>query len=264
MTDSLAVQDLRVALDGQEILHGVNLHVPTGEIHALLGPNGCGKTTLMMTIMGYPHCQVTGGSISLDGTDITGLDITQRARLGLTMAHQRPPTMTGVTLRNVFSYLFSHDPEGVVRGDALASAYLVEPFLDRSINAGLSGGEIKRSELIQMLAMRPRFALLDEPDSGIDFESLALIGQMVHALVAPDPVSSNRRAALLVTHSGQILNAVSVDVAHVMIAGRIVCSGAPAPMLDLIRRDGFKMCATVFGRSNKDLAQNGNGLPGNG
>lgn len=172
--------------------------------------------------------------------------------------------MTGVTLRSVFSYILGRDAEGGARCNAMAAAYVAEPFLDRSINAGLSGGEIKRSELMQMLAMRPRFALLDEPDSGIDFESLALIGRMVHAVVAPDPDSPSPRPALLVTHTGHILDSVAVDVAHVMIEGRIVCCGAPAPLLDVIRRHGFQMCATVFDHPEKKPADGRSGPAGEG
>lgn len=262
MTDLLAVHDLHVAVDGLELLRGVNLHIPGGEIHALLGPNGCGKTTLMMAIMGYRRYQVTGGAIYFDGIDITRWDITQRARLGLTMAHQRPPTLAGVTLHNLFSYILGENANGQAQGSTLAATYHVESLLDRSINAGLSGGEIKRSELVQMLAMHPRFALLDEPDSGIDLESLALIGQMVHAVVASGADRPCVRGALLVTHTGHILDSIAVDKAHIMLDGQLVCSGAPARLLDEIRRNGFLTCARVFGRAEEGHGSSGNGYMG--
>jgi Fe-S cluster assembly ATP-binding protein len=251
MTNLLEIQELSVAVDGQELLQGLSLCIPAGEVHALLGPNGCGKTTLMMAIMGYPHYQVTGGAILYDGADITHWDITQRARAGISLAHQRPPTLAGVTLRNLVTYVMGDTPERTAQGEELAAAFHMGPFLDRSINAGLSGGEIKRSELVQMLAMHPRFALLDEPDSGIDLESLALVGQMVQAVVAPGPDHSQASAALLVTHTGYILDYVTVDKAHVMSGGRIQCCGEPASLIAEIRRRGFQACVSLCGQAER-------------
>lgn len=255
----LELQELTVAVAGHTLLQGVNLRIPQGEIHALLGPNGCGKTTLMMAIMGYPQYRVTGGAILFDGVDVTAWDITGRARAGISMAHQRPPTMPGVTLRNVLDYVLAGAPPGTLGSDDFAAAADTDAFLDRSINAGLSGGEIKRSELVQMLAMRPRLALLDEPDSGIDLESLALVGEMVRTVVAPGR-AKRAGTALLVTHTGHILDMVAADRAHVMMDGRIVCSGDAARLIETIRRDGFHACATAVGRLERNGAEDGNGL----
>jgi Fe-S cluster assembly ATP-binding protein len=262
MTGLLTIHDLNVSVDGKQLLHGVNLCIPTGRVHALLGPNGCGKTTLLMAIMGYPRYQVTNGSILFDGTDITHWNITQRAKLGITLAHQRPPTLIGVTLRNLLTYIVGHEPAEIQQGEALATVFHMQSFLDRKVNAGLSGGEIKRSELFQMLAMRPRFALMDEPDSGIDLDSLALVGQMVHAVVAPEQDRLRSKAALLVTHMGHILDYVAVDKAYVMVDGRLVCSGEPASLIDTIRRQGFQACVGLSGSPGKGGAKHADAVAG--
>jgi Fe-S cluster assembly ATP-binding protein len=259
MLDLLAIQNLSVAVDGRELLHEVNLCIPQGEIHILLGPNGCGKTTLLMAIMGYPKYQVTGGSILFEGIDITDWDITQRAKLGISLAHQRPPTIAGVTLRNLFTCILGHEPPQMEQVEALATAFHMQPFLDRSINAGLSGGEIKRSELAQMLAMRPRFALLDEPDSGIDLESLTLVGQMVQSVTALDVDDAGTRAALLVTHTGRILDHIAADKGHIMLEGRIVSSGEPQSLIDEIRRHGFQACLGLLGQAERRGPNHANG-----
>jgi Fe-S cluster assembly ATP-binding protein len=244
VTELIEIRDLCVHIEGQQLLNGVNLAIPEGQIHALLGPNGSGKTSLMMTIMGYPQYTVTRGAILFAGQDITGLDLTARARLGIGMAHQRPPTVNGVRLRQVVDY--------VVGSDAQLAGELVEwirdarmaPFLERQINAGLSGGEIKRSELLQMLAMQPRFVLLDEPDSGVDVDALDVVSKMVNRLLSIDPDRPvRRRAGLVISHTGHILERVHADRAHVLIDGRIVCSGHPRMILDMACRSGYQACA---------------------
>jgi len=171
MTNILEVKDLCVEVDGQKLLHGIDLTIPDGEIHALLGPNGCGKTTLMMVVMGYPEYRVIQGQILFNGEDITELDITERARLGIGISQQRPPTIAGVKLQQVLDFIIAQAPKRVDEIDGLVRAVHMERFLDRDVNADLSGGEIKRSELLQLLVTQPRFAMLDEPDSGVDLEA---------------------------------------------------------------------------------------------
>ena len=243
MTNLLEIRDLHVEVDGQEILHGVNLAIPAGDVHALLGPNGSGKTSLMMTIMGFAGYNVTQGQILFEGQDITFLDLTTRARLGIGVAQQRPPTIPGVKLRQVLDYTIAN---GLQKGDrlkALAQAARMESFLDRDINAGLSGGEIRRSELLQLLATRPRFAMLDEPDSGVDVDALASVGNMTNRLFSRDPDHpAKRRAGLIITHTGHILDYIQTDKAHVMMRGRIACSGNPRLIFDTACESGYEAC----------------------
>jgi Fe-S cluster assembly ATP-binding protein len=243
MANLLEVRDLYVEVKGQEILHNVNLTIPEGEVHALLGPNGSGKTSLMMTIMGYPEYVVTRGRIFFDGEEITELDLTERARLGIGIAQQRPPTIVGVKLRQILNYAIGGDPQRADEVDALVRSFRGEPFLDRDVNAGLSGGEIKRSELLQLLTTHPRFAMMDEPDSGVDLESLELVGEMVNRLFSKDPARpAKRRAGLIITHTGHILNYVHADKAHIMLDGCIGCSGNPRIVFDRIRESGYEEC----------------------
>lgn len=243
MNNLLEIRELSVKVDEQELIHDLDLTIPEGEVHALLGPNGCGKSTLLMTIMGFPAYEVTKGRILFDGRDIGDLDITERARLGIGVAQQRPPTLSGVTLQDIVDYALTNIPQRNSAVDQMEDVYKMKPFLDRDINAGLSGGEIKRAELFQLLITRPRFVMLDEPDSGIDLESLALVGQMVSALLSKDPIRlAKRRTALIVTHTNQILDYVPVDKAYIMLDGRIGCSGNPHILIREVREHGYESC----------------------
>lgn len=252
MTNILEVKDLCVEIDRRKLLHDLDLTIPKGEVHALLGPNGCGKTTLVMAIMGYPEYKVTKGQILFYREDITELDITERARLGIGISQQRPPTIAGVRLRQILDYVVVNAPQRSQEIDDLAKAFHMDPFLDRDVNAGLSGGEIKRSELFQLLVTRPRLAMMDEPDSGIDLEALALVGDMVNALLSEEPDRpAKRRAGLIITHTGQILDHVHADKAHIMLDGRIGCSGKPRILLDKIRKYGYEECIRCILRRRK-------------
>jgi len=244
MTNVLEVKNLCVEVDGQELLHDLGLVIPDGEVHALLGPNGSGKTTLMMTIIGYPEYEITKGQILFNGEDITALDITERARLGIGVSQQRPPTIPGVKLRQILDFIVTSAPQRAQEIDELLRTFQMEPFLERDINAGLSGGEIKRSELFQLLASRPRFAMMDEPDSGVDLEAMSVIGQMTNELLTRNHATrpTERKAGLIITHSGHILDYVHADKAHVMVDGYIGCSGNPHIILDQIRERGYQEC----------------------
>ena len=254
MTNLLEIRELWVAVDGQELLHGVNLVIPAGEVHTLLGPNGSGKTSLMMAIIGFSVYRVTHGQILFDGQDITDLDITERARLGLSVAQQRPPTMAGVKLRHVLDYATVHSPERSSEIEMLVSKAQMTPFLERDINRSLSGGEIKRSELLQLLVSQPKLAMMDEPDSGVDLESLAIVGEMINTLFAQgSDCPARRQAGLIITHTGHILDYVQADKAHIMLNGTIACSGNPHLILDIIRQHGYEECARCIREGAYDL-----------
>jgi len=243
MSNILEIKNLWVEVERQTLLQDLNLTIPVGEVHALLGPNGCGKTTLLMTIMGYSQYEVRKGQILFDGVDITELDITKRARLGLSLAQQRPPTMKGVKLQHLIDYVLENNSQWTQEINELVRIFHVERFLERDINAALSGGEIKRSELFQLLITRPKFAMLDEPDSGIDLETLPVVGQMVNALFSTDAdCPAKRNSGLIITHTSYILDYVYADRAHIMLDGRIECAGNPRLVIDEIRRSGYGGC----------------------
>ena len=211
-TNILEIKDLSVKIKDQTILDHLNLTIPDGEVHTLFGQNGSGKTTLMMTIMGFSGYEITGGQIIFKGHDVTELDINERARLGMAIAQQRPPTVFGVKLRAILGYILRDAENPQERMKELAASAKMEDFLDRSIHDGLSGGEIKRAELLQLLAMRPDFSMMDEPDSGIDIEALHMIGGLINQLFSPDGNHpAKRKAGLIITHNGNILKQLHID-----------------------------------------------------
>ena len=254
MTNILEIKGLCVEVGGQELLHDLDLVIPDGEVHALLGPNGSGKTSLMMAIIGYPEYEISKGRILFNGDDITELDITERARLGIGVSQQRPPTIAGVKLRQILDFVMANAPQRAQEIDELVRTFQMEPFLERDVNAGLSGGEIKRSELFQLLATRPRFVMMDEPDSGVDLEAMSVIGEMTNELLARNHATrpTERRAGLIITHTGHILDYVHADRAHVMLDGYIGCSGNPRIILDQIREYGYQECVRCELRRHRE------------
>ena len=245
----LEIKGLHVSVRGKEILHGVNLHIPDGEVHVLFGPNGSGKSVMIMTIIGYPEYEVTKGHILIDGQDLADLSINERVKLGIGVSEQRPPTIKGVKLQNLFDLLVPKDEEGRIFADRMIKKFHIERFLGRDINYGLSGGEIKQSELSLVLISRPKFLILDEPDSGVDPEQLKKVGRMINESLGDKNKENNipearlnRNAGLLVTHSAAILDFVHTDRAHLMVDGKIQCSGNPGIMMDQIRDQGYAYC----------------------
>ncbi len=228
----LTVKDLTVKIAGKKVLDGVNLEVPEGKTHVLLGPNGSGKTSLIMSILGFPSCRVLSGRIWFNGTDITAMPTDERARLGIGVAFQNPPPIKGVRLGDVFRHLAKGRADEI---KLTRTTNIPMEFLERDLNVGFSGGEIKRSEIFQLLAQRPSFAIFDEPDSGVDVENLEIIGKAISGFL-------KGRSGLLITHLGHILRYVEADVAHVMFYGTVACSGEPARIFNLIMKRGYKWC----------------------
>jgi len=242
----LQIQDLHVAVEGKEILHDVNLTIRAGETHVLFGPNGSGKTTLLMAIMGFPKYQVTKGNIIFKGNDITRLPLDDRARLGIGMAFQRPPVVRGVKTRDMVSACLTGQ-EGEERIEQIAKKAGLADFLDREINYGFSGGEVKRSELMQLLAQRPELTLLDEPESGVDLVNIALIGELINELLDKScHIRTRKCMGFIITHTGHILNYVNARTGYVMLDGRIGCEGDPHEILATIREKGYEECVKCF------------------
>jgi Fe-S cluster assembly ATP-binding protein len=244
----LDIKELAVEVEDKEILHDINLTIRTGETHVLFGPNGSGKTTLIMTIMGFPKYKVTKGSIIFEGKDITGLTLDERARLGIGMSFQRPPVVRGVKTRDMVSACLEEpDEESVTR---LAERADLADFLDREVNYGFSGGELKRSELMQLMAQKPKLVLLDEPESGVDLVNIALIGQLINGLLEKDcPIRFRKCMGLIISHSGHILDYVNARTGYVLCNGRIGCEADPHEILATIKEKGYQECIRcIIGR----------------
>jgi len=220
----------------------INLTIGTGETHALFGPNGSGKTTLLMAIMGFPRYKVTKGKIVFNDRDITGLALDERARLGIGMSFQRPPVVRGVKTRDMVNACLEEKGEEIV--NELAERADLIDFMEREVNYGFSGGEIKRSELMQLMAQKPQLVLLDEPESGVDLENIALIGKLISELLEKGcPIRFRKCMGLIITHTGNILNYVNARTGYVMIDGRMGCGADPHEILATIKEKGYEECA---------------------
>jgi Fe-S cluster assembly ATP-binding protein len=239
----LQIKGLNVAVEGRQILRDINLKINTGETHALFGPNGSGKTTLLMAIMGFPRYQITSGQILFKGKDITKLAVDERARLGIGISFQRPPVVRGVRTRDMVSAaLRGKGNEEAI--NKLAERAELSGFLDRDINYGFSGGEIKRAELMQLMAQKPELTLLDEPESGVDLVNIALIGELINELLEKDcPIRTRKCMGLIITHTGHILEYINVRTGYVMLNGSIVCQGDPHEILASVKEKGYEECA---------------------
>ena len=239
----LEIHELSVEIDEREILHNINLTVGEGETHALFGPNGGGKTTLLMAIMGFPRYKITHGQIMFKGQDITYASLDERARLGMGMSFQRPPVVRGVKTRDMVTACV--ESQGGTNGDTidkLAERLNMVDLMDREINYGFSGGEIKRSELLQLLAQGPELVLLDEPESGVDLVNMSLIGEMINELLQKDLKRRRTRSCLIITHTGHILDYVRATKGYVLLDGMIQCERDALEVLDSIKENGYEGC----------------------
>lgn len=242
----LEIENLGVEVAGKRVLKDINLSIEEGETHVLLGPNGAGKSTLFLTILGFPQYNVVQGSIKFKGQDITSLSTAERVDLGIGVSFQTPPSIRGVSVRDLLKIVSNQDMDEELnpRMQELSKQLkFSDEFLDRDVNLGFSGGEVKRSEILQLLAQMPDFTMFDEPDSGVDIENVELLASEIGTLLDKDkPQRSRKRSGLLITHLGYILNFVSADKAHVLIDGVISCSGNPSEILEDIRKNGFNGC----------------------
>jgi Fe-S cluster assembly ATP-binding protein len=250
----LGITDLKVTVAGKEITRGVSLVVRAGEKHAIMGPNGSGKSTLANALMGHPNYAVTGGSIRLLGVDITAMSPDERARRGLFLAFQYPVSVPGVTVAGFLRMAVkSRLPKGVAEsdhpelrnfrktlGEGFSLLQMDRTFATRYLNEGFSGGEKKRLEILQMAILKPRMAVLDETDSGLDIDALRVVSAGVNAVCGPDT------GALVVTHYQRLLDYIRPDFVHVLMHGRIVKSGGPELALEL-EKAGYDPLEREFG-----------------
>ena len=243
---TLEIKDLHVSVateDGpKEILKGVDLTVDSGQTHAIMGPNGSGKSTLAYAIAGHPKYEVTGGTVTLDGQDVLSMTVDERARAGLFLAMQYPVEVPGVSMAN-----FLRSAATAVRGEApklrtwvkevkgAMSDLDIDPdFAERSVNEGFSGGEKKRHEVLQLALLKPKFAILDETDSGLDVDALKIVSEGINRFRAKPG-----RGVLLITHYTRILRYVRPDFVHVFVGGRIVEEGGPE-LAEVLENEGYE------------------------
>ncbi len=241
----LEITDLAVEVNEKEILSDIDLYINEGTTHVLLGPNGSGKSTLFMSILGFPKYKVTNGEIIFKGEDITNLSTTERVKMGIGVSFQNPPAIRGIKLKDLLKIEHHESSKELSPEMTEISTKLKfdDKFLERDVNLGFSGGEVKRSEILQLLAQKPDFIMFDEPDSGVDIENVELLAEEINTLLDKDKKPGLReRSGLLITHLGYILNFVGADTAHVLMDGKIACSGNPSEILEDIRKEGFKGC----------------------
>lgn len=250
MSSTLEIKDLHVSIDDKEILKGVNLIINTGEIHAIMGPNGTGKSTLSSAIMGHPSYEVTQGEVLLDGVNILELEVDERAKAGLFLAMQYPSEITGVTNADFMRSAINAKRE---EGQEINLMQFIKKldkemdFLDidkdmaqRYLNEGFSGGEKKRNEILQLMMLEPKFAILDEIDSGLDIDALKVVSKGINEM------RGEEFGALMITHYQRLLNYITPDKVHVMYGGKVVKSGGPE-LAKRLEEEGYEWVKEEFG-----------------
>jgi len=246
MTEALEIRDLHVTVDDNPILKGVDLVVQQGEVHALMGPNGTGKSTLANTLMGHPAYEVTKGQILFNGQDLVGMDPDERARLGLFLAFQYPVAIPGVSVANFLRMAINarrkaenSEDKGIsipefrkLLKEKMDLLEMDHEFAGRYLNDGFSGGEKKRAEILQLATLEPKIAILDETDSGLDIDALRIVAEGVSSLAGPD------LGVLIITHYQRILNYIKPHFVHIMLDGRVVESGG-ADLAEHLEKHGY-------------------------
>src|SRR3712207_6178477 len=244
----LKIENLRVEIDGQEIIKGLDLEVGRGEIHAIMGPNGSGKSTLANVLMGHPRYEITDGTVTFEGEDVLELEPDERAKMGLFLAFQYPSEVPGVSVAN-----FLRTAVNSVREEELSPMQMYKllqekmavmrmdtKFAERYLNEGFSGGEKKRNEILQLLMLEPRLAILDETDSGLDIDALQVVARGVNEMRGPE------FSAVVITHYQRILRYIEPDHVHVMLDGRLVTSGGKG-LAEELEEKGYDWVRQEFG-----------------
>jgi Fe-S cluster assembly ATP-binding protein len=244
----LKIENLHVEIDGNEILKGVSLEVGQGEIHAIMGPNGSGKSTLSNVLMGHPRYEVTEGSITFQGEDVLELEPDERAKLGMFLAFQYPSEVPGVSVANFLRTAVNSvrekelSPMEMYRllQEKMQIMHMDPKFAERYLNEGFSGGEKKRNEILQMLMLDPKLAIMDETDSGLDIDALQVVARGVNELRSPE------FSAVVITHYQRIMRYIEPDHVHVMLDGRIVTSGGKE-LAEALEDKGYDWVRQEFG-----------------
>ena len=261
MSKVLTIENLHVAIDGKEILKGVNLTLRQGEVHALMGPNGSGKSTLSYALMGHPNYEVTEGSATLDGVNLLELEADERAKAGIFLAFQYPTSIPGVTVANFLRHAVSNvrNPDRKEGQDLIAMREFrkelraemdelgMDPeFARRYLNEGFSGGEKKRAEVLQLAMLRPSFAILDETDSGLDIDAVRIVSEGVNKVAAKVGTG-----VLVITHYQRILNYIKPQFVHILFGGKIVENGGPE-LVETLEREGYDWVRARYPEAAKD------------
>ncbi|MDD5613787.1 MAG: ABC transporter ATP-binding protein [Candidatus Omnitrophica bacterium] len=229
----LEIKNVKVEIGSKSILYDISLALKENEVMVLFGPNGSGKSTLIKAIMGFSGYEIAGGIINFNGKELNSLSIDERVQLGIGIMYQHPPKIRGVRLRQLAGFL-SKDKDEI---ESLAEKLSLQEHLDREINLGFSGGEMKRAELFQLILQKPRLLLLDEPESGVDIENISIMGKVLSAYL-----KEYRAQALIITHTGYILDYVDGNKSCVMVDGHISCSGKPREIFKFIQENGYDKC----------------------
>lgn len=233
-TPALSLNNINISIAGKEICHDINLTINPGECHILIGPNGSGKSTLLCAIMGIKPFTITSGTILLNGVDITTYGITDRARAGLGLAFQRPIGLEGISVRRL-----AHALGATHRLETAAHRLGVDYLIDRDVNTGFSGGELKRWEVAKLELQDPQVCLFDEPESGVDLQQVGVVSTAINHLMSTPTASGKHRAALAITHTGFLLDGVDATAGHLMVDGRIIETANPRDLFERIRRTGY-------------------------
>lgn len=257
---TLEIKDLHVSIEDNEILKGINLTIKSGEFHALMGPNGTGKSTLAAAIMGHPKFEVTKGSITLNGEDVLEMEVDERARAGLFLAMQYPSEISGVTTSDFLrSSINARRGEGneislmkfIKEMDAaLDELEMDKNMAQRYLNEGFSGGEKKRNEILQLMMLKPGIAILDEIDSGLDIDALKIVSDAVNKVREETGLG-----CLIITHYQRLLNYIKPDFVHVVMQGRIVKSGGPE-LAERLEKEGYEWVKEELGIEDETVGQN--------
>jgi Fe-S cluster assembly ATP-binding protein len=255
---TLTVKDLHVSIDGKEILKGVNLEINSGKIHVIMGPNGTGKSTLSSAIMGHPKYEVTSGSITLDGENVLEMEVDERAKAGLFLAMQYPSEISGVTNADFLRSSINARRE---EGDEISLMKFIremdkkmellemdEDMAQRYLNEGFSGGEKKRNEILQLMMIQPKIAILDEIDSGLDIDALKVVSKGINEM------RSDEFGCLIITHYQRLLNYITPDYVHVMMQGRVVKSGGPE-LAQRLEAEGYDWIKQELGIEDETVGQ---------
>jgi Fe-S cluster assembly ATP-binding protein len=252
MSETLKIKDLHVSIDEKEILKGIDLEVKQGEVHAIMGPNGSGKSTLAYSLAGHPHYKITGGQAWMGDTNLLELSPDQRARAGLFLAFQYPTAIPGVSMAN-----FLRTAVNAVKGGENGAGIPITEFRNlmiekmellkmdisfarRYLNEGFSGGEKKRAEILQMAMLEPKFAIMDETDSGLDIDALRIVSEGVNAIKGP------HMGVVVITHYNRILNYIKPDFVHILYLGRIIHSGGPQ-LAEVLEAEGYDNIIREYG-----------------